>query len=59
MQERLGHGSIRTTFDRYGHLFDGHDAELLDALDGVARSASDGSGVSRMCHGAVVELPGM
>lgn len=58
VQERLGHGSIRTTFDRYGHLFDGHDAELLDALDGVARSASDGSGVSRMCHGAVVELPG-
>jgi integrase len=33
IQERLGHASIRTTLDRYGHLFDGHDAELLDRLD--------------------------
>jgi integrase len=28
-QERLGQASIRTTLDRYGHLFEGHDAELL------------------------------
>lgn len=33
IQERLGHASIRTTLDRYGHLFDGHDAELLERLN--------------------------
>ncbi len=33
VQERLGHASIRTTIDRYTHLFEGHDAELLDKLD--------------------------
>jgi integrase len=33
IQQRLGHASIRTTLDRYGHLFEGHDQELLDRLD--------------------------
>lgn len=33
VQARLGHASIRTTLDRYGHLFDNHDAALLDRLD--------------------------
>jgi integrase len=33
VQARLGHASIRTTLDRYGHLFEGHDTALLDALD--------------------------
>ncbi|CAN5743072.1 site-specific integrase [soil metagenome] len=33
IQDRLGHASIRTTLDRYGHLFEGHDDELLDRLD--------------------------
>jgi integrase len=36
IQARLGHASIRTTLDRYGHLFDGTDAELADALDRYA-----------------------
>jgi integrase len=39
IQERLGHASIRTTLDRYGHVFEGHDAELLDGLDATFRSA--------------------
>lgn len=39
IQERLGHASIRTTLDRYGHLFEGHDAELLEGLDATFRSA--------------------
>ena len=33
IQMRLGHATIRTTLDRYGHLFEGHDQELLDRLD--------------------------
>jgi integrase len=38
IQDRLGHASIRTTLDRYGHLFEGHDAALLDRLDGLLRA---------------------
>jgi integrase len=33
IQERLGHSSITTTMNRYGHLFDGLDATLIDGLD--------------------------
>jgi len=33
IQERLGHASITTTMNRYGHLFDGLDAPLIDGLD--------------------------
>ena len=33
IQERLGHSTIQLTFDRYGHLFEGHDEALLTALD--------------------------
>ncbi|MEA2509775.1 MAG: hypothetical protein QOG21_1857, partial [Actinomycetota bacterium] len=39
IKDRLGHGSIRTTIDRYGHLYEGHDAELLDKLDAEIRAA--------------------
>ncbi len=39
IQERLGHASIRTTLDRYGHLFDGHDAALLEGLDNSYRDS--------------------
>ena len=35
IQERLGHASIRTTLDRYGHLFEGHDEELLEKLNAL------------------------
>lgn len=40
IQERLGHASIKTTLDTYGHLFDGLDgaaAERLDASWRVSR----------------------
>src|SRR4029450_11843285 len=36
-------GSIRTTFDWYGHLFEGHDDEQLADLAEVVRGASAGS----------------
>lgn len=39
IQQRLGHASIKTTLDTYGHLFDGLDeaaARRLDATRGAA-----------------------
>lgn len=33
IQERLGHSTIRITFDRYGHLFPSLDERLKDGLD--------------------------
>jgi integrase len=39
LQSRLGHASIRTTIDRYTHLFENHDSELLQNLDAIVRSA--------------------
>ena len=39
VKDRLGHGSIRTTLDTYGHLFPGHDDEQLAALGDRIREA--------------------
>jgi integrase len=39
VKDRLGHGSIRTTFDWYGHLFENHDEALLDELDDAIRGS--------------------
>lgn len=44
IQERMGHESIRTTLDRYGHLFPGMDEAAADALDAAARGAAVGLG---------------
>lgn len=33
VQTYMGHSSITITFDRYGHLFPGHEAETLRLLD--------------------------
>ncbi len=41
ISQRLGHASIRTTYDVYGHLFEGRDREAADALEAArARSLS-------------------
>jgi len=32
---RAGHTSVSFTLDRYGHLFEGHDAELRERLDAM------------------------
>jgi integrase len=42
LQERLGHSSIRTTLDVYGHLFDGLDEAAADALDDALSRSSVG-----------------
>jgi integrase len=40
IQERLGHASITTTMNRYGHLFDGLDRGLIAGLDAAHDAAS-------------------
>jgi integrase len=39
---RAGHTSVTTVLDRYGHLFPGHEAHVVDALDAMARAAHQG-----------------
>jgi integrase len=40
IQERLGHASIKTTLDVYGHLYEGLDEAAADALDEAFRRAA-------------------
>ncbi len=35
LQDRLGHASITTTLDTYGHLMSGLDEAAADALDSI------------------------
>ena len=42
LQERLGHVSIRTTLDVYGHLFKGLDEAAAEDLDAAFRVSSAG-----------------
>jgi integrase len=43
IQSRLGHASIKTTLDTYGHLFDGLDEAAADRLDASWRASSTNS----------------
>jgi integrase len=48
IQARLGHASITTTLNTYGHLFPSLDVELADRLDPVRAARlrhADGSAV--------------
>lgn len=42
IQERLGHSTIRLTFDRYGHLLPSLDERLRDGLEDTFRASLDG-----------------
>jgi integrase len=39
IQVRLGHASIKTTMDLYGHLYEGVDEAGAQALDALHRRA--------------------
>jgi integrase len=39
ISQRLGHASIRTTYDVYGHLFEGRDRQAADALQAARAQA--------------------
>ncbi|MEQ8717700.1 MAG: tyrosine-type recombinase/integrase [Acidimicrobiales bacterium] len=43
IKERLGHSSITTTLDRYGHLFPSLDEAIADGLDDVFKGAAKSS----------------
>ena len=42
IQERLGHSTIKLTFDRYGHLLPSLDERLRDGLDQLWKDTHDG-----------------
>jgi integrase len=48
IQSRLGHASITTTLDRYGHLFPGLDERLRVGLDETYRRAAEATQSSRV-----------
>lgn len=55
LQERLGHASIRTTLDTYGHLFEGLDEAAAERLDATFRLSA--AGPPRDTGGTIVQLP--
>ena len=57
IQERLGHSSIKTTLDTYGHLFDGLDEAAAERLDSSWRSSRVDALWTQGGRG-VIELPG-
>ncbi|CAN5870976.1 site-specific integrase [soil metagenome] len=57
IQSRLGHASIKTTLDTYGHLFDGLDEAAADRLDEVWTASNSGEAISRRSHKVVQIRP--
>lgn len=55
IQARLGHASIKTTLDTYGHLFDGLDEAAADRLDEAWRASASGPATVRQA-GEVLRL---
>jgi integrase len=55
IQVRLGHASIKTTLDTYGHLFEGLDEAAADRLDANWRASAMDYARARV--GSVVPLP--
>jgi hypothetical protein len=41
VKERLGHASVTTTINLYGHMFPSVEASLADALDGMYHEDDD------------------
>ena len=48
IQIRLGHESITTTVDRYGHLVRALDGEITAAVEAAMGTAPAGSGLRRV-----------
>jgi len=57
ISQRLGHASIRTTYDVYGHLFEGRDRQAADALEAArARSLADAARTRNRSEGMSLDL---
>jgi hypothetical protein len=48
VQEILGHASITTTLDLYGHLYPGDMDRYTDRLDEAANEAADEAGKAKI-----------
>jgi integrase len=60
IMRRLGHSSIKTTLDRYGHLLPEEDDAFRDGLDALYRDAKARPHVVRALYddnSEVVEMP--
>ncbi len=55
VQEQLGHRSIKTTYDVYGHLWEGHADDVFERLDEAGRVAARRPSVAQS-GGQVVPL---
>ena len=44
----MGHASITTTLDRYGHLFPGSEAEAASLLDAYLARADSGARIAQL-----------
>lgn len=58
IQERLGHASIRTTLDIYGHLFPNVGATLAEELGALFAGSGGGTYVAREAESAGAALSG-
>ena len=57
ISQRLGHASIRTTYDVYGHLFEGRDRQAADTLEAArARSLADSPRTRNRSEGMSLDL---
>ena len=57
ISQRLGHASIRTTYDVYGHLFEGRDRQAADALQAArAQALAKSLGARGKREGSSLEL---
>ena len=53
----IGHASITTTLDRYGHLFPGSEAEAASLLDAYLARADTGSRIEQLTPGDGTPAP--
>ena len=53
----MGHASITTTLDRYGHLFPGSEAEAASLLDAYLARADTGSRIEQLAPGDATPAP--
>jgi integrase len=47
LQQTLGHTSLSVTYDRYGHLFPGQEAEIAGAVDDLLENEERAARVQR------------
>jgi integrase len=56
IQARLGHASIKTTLDTYGHLFDGLDEAAADRLNESWRGTGLNTSEGRSAGAEVIRI---